>query len=76
MWNNYKIEKIDKYYKVYLLDVNKKNKVTSKMWKCFNESELTEKEKQYLKDIPKFEDSTAMRAVFRIIHYEKLYLWD
>lgn len=76
MWNNYKIEKTDKYYRVYLLDVNEKGKTISKMWKCFNESELTEKEKQYLKDIPKFEDSTAMRAVFRIIHYEKLYLWD
>lgn len=70
MWNNYKIEHKNKAYFVYLLDNN------SKMWKCFKESELTEKEKQYLKDIPKFEDSTAMRAVFRIIHYEKLYLWD
>ena len=70
MWNNYRIEKKDNSYRVYLLDVNKKDKVTSKMWVCFKDSELTEKQKAFIENIPNNDLNTALKAAFEVIHYQ------
>lgn len=70
MWNNYKIEKKDRYYRVYLLDVNEKDKVTSKMWVCFKDSELTEKQKAFIENISNYDLKTALKAAFDVIHYQ------
>lgn len=70
MWNNYKIEKKDKYYRVYLLDVNEKGKTMSKMWVCFKDSELTEKQKTFIENISSLDLNTALKAAFEVIHYQ------
>lgn len=70
MWNNYKIEKKESSYKVFLLDVNEKGKVTSKMWVCFKENELTEKQKAFIENISSLDLNTALKAAFDVIHYQ------
>lgn len=64
MWSNYKIEHKNKAYYVYLLD----NK--SKMWVCFKENELTEKQKAFIENIPNLDLDTALKAAFDVIHYQ------
>lgn len=70
MWNNYEIEKKDKYYRVYLLDVNEKGKTMSKMWVSFKENELTEKQKTFIENIPSLDLNAALEAAFEVIHYQ------
>lgn len=70
MWNNYKIEHENKIYKISLLDVNEKGKTMSKMWVCFKDSELTEKQKAFIENIPNYDLNTALKAVFDVIHYQ------